>query len=49
MSIEPISISCPVCKGNGNIKRYVPMNHCKNYFQINDICEKCGGSGRVTL
>lgn len=47
MSIAPVMIACNICRGKGTVLLHMPLNHCQNYFSIEDICEKCGGSGRI--
>jgi len=49
MSIAIIMIPCSRCGGNGTTLRYMPLNQSQKYFRIEDVCDKCGGSGRVAL
>lgn len=52
MSKAPFMIDCPRCTSNrdrlretGFVERYMG----KNEIVINDICERCGGSGRIAV
>lgn len=49
MSNPPIMVPCPRCGESGKIIRYMPLNQTQKYFRIEDICDKCGGRGRIAL
>jgi predicted nucleic-acid-binding Zn-ribbon protein len=56
MSKPPVMVLCPKCQekifkrgitSTGFVIRKLFMPISKTFFQIRDICDRCGGSGRV--
>lgn len=54
MSLQPITIPCPKCTNNVSKKEYIPndIGYIERKFldiTFLDICDRCGGSRRVSI
>ncbi len=50
---EPLKEQCPVCSGVGTVphvkRKMANGENDPADFRIHEICEKCGGSGKVPV
>jgi hypothetical protein len=47
MSLAPIMLGCPRCNGKP-VFMYLALYHSQRPIRYKNVCERCGGSGRVT-
>lgn len=47
MSVAPVMVICNKCGGKCDSIVYMPLNHSQRYFSYTDVCDKCGGSGKI--